>query len=72
MFWLSVNTFKISIHLEEVNISISVAQTEDVLLLWVLRDGLHDAALGKEGVARGGVLPFQALSEALVEQERAT
>ncbi len=40
------------LHLEEVDVSIRVAEAEDVLLFGVLGNGLDNAVLGQESVAR--------------------
>lgn len=58
-------------YLEEVDIAVGIAQAEDVLLFGVFRDGLHNAVLGKEGIAGGQVLLGGALAVRLVEQQRA-
>ena len=39
-------------HLEQVDVSVRVAQTEDVLLLGMFGDGLDDAVVGQQSVTR--------------------
>ena len=58
-------------HLEEVDVSIAVAEAEDVLLLGVLGHRLHHAVLRKQGVARGPLLLRGHLPVGLVEQQGA-
>lgn len=61
-------------HLEQVHVSIRVAQTEDMLLPWVLRDGLDDAVISQESVARRKLLVGAAGAPpiCLVKQQSAT
>lgn len=61
-------------HLEQVHVSIRVAQTEDMLLPWVLRDGLDDAVISQESVARRKLLVGAATAPpvCLVKQQSAT
>lgn len=40
------------LHLEKVDVSIGVAEAEDVLLFGVLGNGLDDAVLSQESIAR--------------------
>ena len=58
-------------HLEEVDVSIAVAEAEDVLLLGVLGHRLHHAVLRQQGVARGPLLLRGPLPVGLVKQQRA-
>lgn len=57
--------------LEEVNVPVGVAQAEDVLFLGVFGDGLHDAVLCEQGVARGEVLLTGGLPISLIEEQHA-
>lgn len=62
-----------SSHLKQVDVSVRVAQTEDVLPPGMFRDGLDDAVVSQQDVARrklllgGAALPIR-----LVKQQRAT
>lgn len=60
------------LHLEEVDVSVRVAEAENILLFGVLRNGLDDAVLGEEGVARRQLLLQRAFTVGLVEQQRTT
>lgn len=57
-------------YLQQIDISVAVAQAEDVFLLGVFRDGLDYAVLSKQGVVRGQLLlGTAALPIGLIEQE---
>ena len=61
----------LSSDLEEIDVSVGVAEAEDVLLFGVLGDRLDEAVLGQQRVAR--VLQLRrALPVGLVEQQGAT
>lgn len=57
------------LHLEEVDVSIWVAEAENILLFGVLWDGLDDAVLGQKSVARQQLLLRRAFTVSLVEQQ---
>lgn len=57
------------LHLEEVDISVRVAEAEDVLPLWVLGNGLDDAVLGQEDEVRRGLLLWRAFTVGLIEKK---
>lgn len=60
-------------HLEQVDVAVRVAQTEDVLPAGVFGDGLDDAVIGQQGITRRQLLLAACLLPArLVEQQRAT
>lgn len=59
---VNVNT-----NLKKVDVSISITQTENVFLLWVLRDCLDNAILGKQDVAWGHFLFRAALPICLTQ-----
>lgn len=59
-------------YLEEVDVPVCVAETENVLLFGVLGNGLHDAVLGQQGVARRQLLLWGAFTVGLVEQQGTT
>lgn len=58
-------------YLEEVDVSIGIAEAEHVLLLGVLGNGLDDAVLGQEGVAGGQLHFWGASAVGLIEEQRA-
>lgn len=59
-------------YLEKVDITEGVAEAEHVLLLGVLRHGLHDAVFRKQGAARRPALIQGVLPVGLVEQQGAS
>lgn len=60
-------------HLEQVDVSVRVAQTEDVLLLGMFGDGLDDAVVGQQSVARRKLaLGADAFPVSLIKQQSAT
>lgn len=56
-------------YLEEVDVPVRVAEAEHVLLLGVLGNGLHDAVLGQQGVARRQLLLWGAFTVGLIEEQ---
>lgn len=60
-------------HLEQVDVSVRVAQTEDVFLLGMFGDGLDDTVVGQQSVARRK-LPVSAdvFPVRLIKQQSAT
>lgn len=57
-------------YLKEVDVSVRVAKAEDVLLFGMLRNGLDNAVLGQEGVARRQLLLWRAFTVSFIEQQR--
>lgn len=58
-------------YLEEVDVSIRIAEAENVLFFRVLGNGLDDAVLGQESVAGGQLLFWGAFAVGFVEEQRA-
>lgn len=62
-----------SSHLQQVDVSVRVAQTEDVFLLGVFGDGLDDAVVGQQSVTRRKLLfGAHVLPVRLIKQQSAT
>lgn len=65
------NTVNVNANLKKIDISVSIAQTENVFLLWVFRDGLDNAVLSKQDIAWGHFLLWAALPISLTQKEHA-
>lgn len=61
------NAVNVNANLKKVDIAISIAQTENIFLLWVFRDGLDNAVLCKQDVSWGHFLFWAVLPISLAQ-----